>query len=77
MTTSILVTGGTGTLRRPVAQWLRDAGASVTALSRHPWETAEGIRYMAGDLSTGEGMEAAVRGAEVIVHCAGTWPVTS
>jgi uncharacterized protein YbjT (DUF2867 family) len=54
-----------------VAQRLRDAGASVTVLSRHPWETAEGIRYTAGDLSTGEGIEGAVRGAEVIVHCAG------
>ena len=34
MTRSILVTGGTGTLGRPVAQRLRDAGASVTVLSR-------------------------------------------
>ena len=72
MATSILVTGGTGTLGRPVAQRLRDAGASVTVLSRHPRETAEGIRYTTGDLSTGEGIEAAVRGAEVIVHCAGS-----
>jgi uncharacterized protein YbjT (DUF2867 family) len=72
MATSILVTGGTGTLGRPVAQRLRDAGASVTVLSRHPRQTVEGIRYTAGDLSTGEGVEAAVRGAEVIVHCAGS-----
>src|SRR5207253_209759 len=71
MTTSILVTGGTGTLGRPVAQRLRDAGASVTVLSRHPRETG-GIRCMAGDLRTGEGIGAAVRGAEVIVHCAGS-----
>src|SRR5438046_654792 len=70
--TSILVMGGTGTLGRPVAQRLRDAGASVTVLSRHPGETAEGIRYAAGDLSTGEGIEAALRGAEVIVQCAGS-----
>jgi NADPH:quinone reductase-like Zn-dependent oxidoreductase len=34
LTTSILVTGGTGTLGRPVTQRLRDAGASVTVLSR-------------------------------------------
>jgi uncharacterized protein YbjT (DUF2867 family) len=72
MTTSILVTGGTGTLGRPVAQRLRDAGASVTVLSRHPREAADGIRSTVGDLSTGEGIEAAVRGAEVIVHCAGS-----
>jgi uncharacterized protein YbjT (DUF2867 family) len=72
MTTSILVTGGTGTLGRPVAQRLRDAGASVTVLSRHPRNAAEGIRYTAGDLSTGEGVEAAAAGVEVIVHCAGS-----
>ncbi|HEX6528100.1 MAG TPA: NAD(P)H-binding protein [Streptosporangiaceae bacterium] len=72
MTTSILVTGGTGTLGRPVALRLRDAGATVTVLSRHPQETAEGIRSAAGDLSTGEGIQAAMRGAEVIVHCAGS-----
>ena len=72
MTASILVTGGTGTLGRPVAQRLRDAGASVTVLSRHPRETAEGIRYAAGDLSTGQGIGGAAGGAEVIVHCAGS-----
>ena len=72
MATSILVTGGTGTLGRPVAQRLRDAGATVTVLSRHPRETADGIRYVGGDLSTGAGIEAAVRGAEVIVHAAGS-----
>ena len=54
MTTPILVTGGTGTLGRPVAQQLREAGASVTVLSRHGREAVEGIRYTAGDLSTGE-----------------------
>ena len=70
--TPILVTGGTGTLGRLVAQRLRDAGASVTVLSRRPRETAGAIRYRVGDLSTGEGIEAAARGAEVIVHCAGS-----
>jgi uncharacterized protein YbjT (DUF2867 family) len=40
-------------------------------LSRHPSQTADGIRYAAGDLNTGAGIEAAVVGAEVIVHCAG------
>lgn len=72
MTTSILVTGGTGTLGRPVVRRLRDAGASVTVLSRHPQEAAEGVSYVAGDLSSGQGIEAALRGAEVIVHCAGS-----
>ncbi len=61
MTTSILVTDGTGTLGRPVARRLREAGAGVTVLSRHPRETADGIRDTAGDLSTGDGIEAAAR----------------
>lgn len=69
---SVLVTGGTGTLGRPVVQRLHQAGAGVTVLSRQPRDTAEGIRYTVGDLSTGVGVEAAVRGAEVIVHCAGS-----
>jgi uncharacterized protein YbjT (DUF2867 family) len=72
MTTSILITGGTGTLGRPVAQRLRDAGASVTVLTRHPRDTVKDIRCAAGDLSTGERIEAAARGAEVIVHAAGS-----
>src|SRR5262245_17959033 len=72
MTTSILVTGGTGTLGRPVVQRLRDADASVTVLSRHPRDAADGVRYAVGNLSTGEGVPAAVQGAEVIVHCAGS-----
>jgi len=72
MTTSILVTGGTGTLGGPVVRRLRDSGASVTVLSRHPREAADGVSYVAGDLSSGEGIEAALRGAEVIVHCAGS-----
>jgi nucleoside-diphosphate-sugar epimerase len=73
MTTSILLTGGTGTLGQSVAQRLRDAGVSVTVLSRHPRKAAEGIRYTAGDLGTGAGVEAAVRGAGVIVHAAGSY----
>ena len=72
MTTPILVTGGTGTLGQPVVQRLRDASASVTVLSRHPREATDGVRYAAGDLSTGEGVPAALQGAEVIVHCAGS-----
>src|SRR5439155_6746400 len=72
MPTSILITGGTGTLGRPVALRLRDAGADVTVLSRHPRDTVDGIRYATGDLNTGEGVPAAVRGAEVVVHCAGS-----
>jgi uncharacterized protein YbjT (DUF2867 family) len=68
----ILVTGGTGTLGRLVVPRLRQAGCTVRVLSRHSREASDGIEFVTGDLTTGEGIEAAVKGAEVIVHCAGT-----
>jgi uncharacterized protein YbjT (DUF2867 family) len=41
-------------------------------LSRHSRAGGEGIELVRGDLATGEGIEAAVEGAEIIVHCAGS-----
>ena len=79
MASPILVTGGTGTLGRLVVPRLRDAGCDVRVLSRRSREGAGGIEaggepieLVTGDLTTGEGIEAAVAGAEVIVHCAGS-----
>ncbi len=68
----ILVTGGTGTLGREVVDRLRTAGRQVRVLSRHQRLEAGGVEYVAGDLGTGEGIPAAVEGAAIIVHCAGT-----
>src|SRR5215212_2908535 len=68
----ILVTGGTGTLGRLVFSRLRDAGRKVRVLSRRSREAGEGIQFVSGDLATGEGIEAAVEGAETILHCAGS-----
>src|SRR2546425_6705168 len=68
----ILITGGTGTLGRLVVPRLRDAGCKVRVLSRRSREAGEGIEYVTGDLATGEGIEAAGDGAEIIVHCAGS-----
>lgn len=68
----ILVTGGTGTLGRLLVPRLRNAGRRVRILSRSSRETGEGVEVVAGDLATGEGVEAAVAGAETIVHCAGS-----
>ena len=68
----ILVTGGTGTLGRLVVARLREAGCTARVLSRHSRAVGEGIEVVTGDLATGEGVDAAVKGAEIIVHCAGT-----
>jgi nucleoside-diphosphate-sugar epimerase len=61
----ILVTGGTGTLGRRVVDRLRAAGREVRVLSR-----SGSPGTVRGDLSTGENLEAAVRGVDTIVHCA-------
>src|SRR6266496_30157 len=68
----ILVTGGTGTLGSLVVARLQDAGRKVRVLSRRSREDGEGIEFVRGDLAKDEGIEAAVEGAEIIVHCAGT-----
>ena len=72
MSSTILVTGGTGTLGRLVVPRLRDAGGKVRVLSRRVREAADGVEFVPGDLDTGEGIDAAVAGIEVIVHCAGS-----
>jgi uncharacterized protein YbjT (DUF2867 family) len=68
----ILVTGGTGTLGRLVVARLHDAGRPVRVLSRRSRAAAEGVEIVTGDLATGEGIDAAAEGAEIIVHCAGS-----
>ncbi|GAA0419943.1 nucleotide-diphosphate-sugar epimerase [Actinoplanes capillaceus] len=60
----ILVTGITGTLGRPVAGMLRSLGAEVRGLSRRPGQDFQ------GDLADGSGLDAALNGVDVVVHCA-------
>lgn len=72
MTRQTLVTGGTGTLGGLVVPRLRDAGYDVRVLSRSSRKPQPGIEYVTGDLDTGEGVEAAVEGVEIIVHLAGS-----
>lgn len=73
MTSSILVTGGTGTLGRSVTPLLRDAGRDVRVLSRHSRAPEEGVEYVAADLLKGEekAIESAVDGVETVLHLAG------
>jgi uncharacterized protein YbjT (DUF2867 family) len=66
----ILVTGGTGALGRLVVPRLRDAGRQVRVLSRRGHQDADGIEFATGDLATGEGIEAAARGAEMFGYFA-------
>jgi uncharacterized protein YbjT (DUF2867 family) len=72
MNSPILVTGGTGRLGRHVVSRLRDAGRDVRVLSRHSPASEDGIEYVTADLLMGEGIEPAVDGVGIIVHCAGS-----
>lgn len=60
-----LVTGGSGSLGRPVISSLSARGVRVRSLSRKPGED-----HAVGDLSTGEGLAAALAGVDTVVHCA-------
>ncbi|MER5213782.1 NAD(P)H-binding protein [Streptomyces sp. NPDC002838] len=62
--TTILVTGGTGTLGRLVTERLRADGHEVRVLSRHAQPYAVDLR------EGGEALDAAVAGVDTIVHCA-------
>jgi uncharacterized protein YbjT (DUF2867 family) len=68
----ILVTGGTGTLGRHVVRRLSEAGQDVRVLTRRTDAQEAGLRFVTGDLLTGDGIDAAVEGVATIVHCAGS-----
>lgn len=69
---TILVTGGTGTLGRPLVHRLLDDGHDVRSLSRHPHTGRERPRphSYAVDLRDGTGLPEALAGVDAIVHCA-------
>ncbi|TJZ44152.1 NAD-dependent epimerase/dehydratase family protein [Streptomyces piniterrae] len=71
---TILVTGGTGTLGRPLVDRLLGEGHDVRSLSRRPHTGTEHprLRAYAVDLRDGTGLDAAVAGVDAIVHCAST-----
>ncbi|MEU3235758.1 SDR family oxidoreductase [Streptomyces anthocyanicus] len=64
--TTILVTGGTGTLGRLVTERLRSDGHEVRVLSRHSEPYAVDLR------EGGSGLDAALTGVDTVVHCATT-----
>ncbi|MGW6201009.1 SDR family oxidoreductase [Kribbella sp. NPDC055110] len=68
---TILVTGGTGTIGRQVVPLLQAAGSKVGVLSRHAGDRGDGVEYLAVDLLNGEGLDRAVDGVDVILHLAG------
>lgn len=61
----ILVTGGTGVLGSHVVRRLREIGYAARVLSRRG-----GAGTIRGNLASGQGVEAAVRGVGTVIHCA-------
>ncbi len=67
----MLITGATGTLGREVVRAAVAAGHSVVALSHNV--TSPKFRHagwVLGDLSTGEGLRAAIKDAQAVIHAA-------
>ncbi|TXS46010.1 NAD-dependent epimerase/dehydratase family protein, partial [Streptomyces sp. uw30] len=62
--TTIMVTGGTGTLGRLVTERLRADGHEVRVLSRHTQPYAVDLR------KGGPALDAAMTGVDTVVHCA-------
>ncbi|MGO4491772.1 SDR family oxidoreductase [Arthrobacter sp. 2YAF22_2] len=70
----ICVAGGTGQVGREVVRQALAGGHQVAVLSRNPPapETAGhegGAEYFRGDVTTGEGLAAALAGADVVIDC--------
>jgi uncharacterized protein YbjT (DUF2867 family) len=72
MGAAILVTGGTGTLGRAVVRELLERDRRPVILSRRERcsDDPAGVRWVTGDLVTGERVADAVADVEAIVHCA-------
>lgn len=72
--TALCVAGGTGQVGREVVRLAAAAGHQVSVLSRHVPPVGsekhnDGVTYFAGDATTGDGLAAAVAGADVVIDC--------
>jgi uncharacterized protein YbjT (DUF2867 family) len=72
--TRICVAGGTGQAGREVVRLAVDGGYGVAVLSRNTppagsTSSRGGAEYFRGDVTTGEGLAAALAGADVVIDC--------
>jgi len=71
MSSTTLVTGGTGLLGSQLVPLLRRAGHTVRVLSRHPGQPGDGVQQVAVDLLSGDGLDDALSGVRTVLHLAG------
>ena len=68
---TVAVTGATGYVGRALVERLRAAGVAVRAIVRNPQAALpEGVERAVADLTRPTGLDALLRGADVVVHCA-------
>ena len=67
--TRILVTGGTGDLGGQVVDRLQKANHTVRIMSRKPKPALASLAWAQVDILTGQGLEQAVAGVDVIINC--------
>ncbi|WP_407167746.1 SDR family oxidoreductase [Bradyrhizobium sp. ORS 111] len=72
--TLVLVTGGTGHLGRDVVSRLLHAGHRVRVLARSPRPGME-VEWAIGDLATGEGVHASLKGVHTVINAATFSPI--
>ncbi|MTD12604.1 NAD(P)H-binding protein [Nakamurella sp. YIM 132087] len=70
MDSTVLVTGGTGTIGRRVVRLLAPT-RSLRILSRHPGDPAPGIEQVRGDVVKGTGLAESMGGIDTVLHLAG------
>jgi uncharacterized protein YbjT (DUF2867 family) len=68
--TTVLITGGTGDLGSHLVQRHHARGDTVRILSRKPRPTDASTEWAQGDMETGQGLAEAVKGADLVYHCA-------
>src|SRR5438477_10591701 len=68
----VLVTGGTGSLGRPLARAVKRAGHVVRIMSRRPRRAsaAAETEWAQADIASGDGVRAAVDEVDAVVHAA-------
>jgi len=68
--TRILITGGAGVLGSEIAARAKLAGHTVRVMSRKPRPANADTEWAQADMGTGEGVEEALRGVDIIVNAA-------